>query len=222
MSILVQISDLIAKHDVQDVRFTKCPGCSICDEIKRLRTVLEPEKKTKKKTPKKKKEGVYKSYNITKKQIEKLTSELMTKKEIADSLKVPYYIVDKRIRKWFPDYEKMKKDALQAKLDSFQEFTLTYKVYTEMKAARIEKQYIAKHFNLSVNTLTYWEDKWEQGLEREKGPKNKEVKKINSLIKEKKQLEARLQNKETSIQRYKKRIAEIERNTKKTERRSVI
>ena len=219
MSILAKIGDLIAAHDEHELNFSKCPGCATCDEIQRLREVLEPDRKNpvQKKKKEKKKTNPRQKYKISKEEVYEYIMQGMNSRKIAEKLKVPTMVVAQKISIWFPNYKELKIEAAKKNLEMFDKDVFTYEIYQQMKQFNIYDDLIAEHFGISRTSVEYRLRKWRNGKKVGELIKNKTSQpspkeRINSLIQENADLEVKLHEKEITIQLLEDRIAELERN----------
>lgn len=229
MSILARIGDLIAEHDEQEVKFTKCTGCSTCEEITRLRKIIDPDngKKVRKSKVEQKPKKQTRKYNFTKDELYEYIMQGMNSREIAEKLKVPMMIVAQKISIWFPNYKELKIEAAKKNLELFSKDIFNYEIYQQMKQFNICDDEIAEHYGISRSAVEYRLRKWRNGkrvdeLIKNKGPQPSPKERINSLMQENANLEVELHEKEITIQLLQDRIAELEHNHKHLERRSAI
>ena len=215
MSVLARIGDLIEEHDFKYIPYSKCTGCSICDEITSLRETLEPKKKA---TPKKKEEvrKPRKRYNeVKKEEVYEYIMQGLNGNQIAEKYGVPGFIISERISNWFPDYKQLKSEAAKKRLEKFDNTTLTHEIYKEMKTLNIPDKEISEHYGITKRSLEYKVAKWR----KKKKAKTRKLEvpvhdRVDSLIQENANLEVQLHEKEITIQLLRDRIAELESGKK--------
>lgn len=92
--ILQQIGKLIDEHNDTNAPYANCPGCSICDNITKLRKLLERMQNQRIKRILKKGE------NMTKEELRYLLSKDVDRKVIARSLNISTQTLQKYLKRW--------------------------------------------------------------------------------------------------------------------------
>lgn len=134
----VKINDLIDEHNKVH-SFAECPGCDICQQINNISKThglwienSEIQRQAKARAQRLKKEEVKRQLDAGRNQ-----------KEIANMFNVSEQVIGRKIKKWFPGYQRFKK------------IEISLEEYESLLEKGVKKRQIAERFNTDYNVLTY-------------------------------------------------------------------